>query len=275
MKKEKKKKNKSLKVITIIAIVLLVPVLFLAGIYFGGKYDKLPQSLSGVYQKLFGCGGVFAYTSATCEKPADAPSAVESATSTRGACRAAGWDWNTASGCYGDVFYEANVLPENASPPWSLSGAPGLASVSDGILTIDTIGIRNSHYYSRTETMGSGLFVSTRAKVTVGSGSVTFGGLFFRLGNSSYSKPIRIATDGIYEAVSTTRLYSIDATSWHIYHFVLENNSFKIYVDDTLVYQGTTSETNFLNSVSFGDASCGVGAEVYAQIDFVYYGKKN
>ncbi|RLC40105.1 MAG: hypothetical protein DRH33_00955 [Candidatus Nealsonbacteria bacterium] len=78
-----------------IAIVLLVPVLFLAGIYFGGKYDKLPESLSGVYQKLFGCGGVFAYTSDTCEKPADAPSAAADPYATRGACLAAGDLWCT------------------------------------------------------------------------------------------------------------------------------------------------------------------------------------
>ncbi|MCD6270589.1 DUF1566 domain-containing protein [bacterium] len=122
---------KKLKIISkaVVIILILTPLVFVSALYYFGKTGKLSPNLSKIYSSLFGCNGVFGYTSATCEKLADAPSASASSTATRGACNTSlNGGWLTSSGiCSNELvctFYNGKTLmwPKSADNPGTYNG---------------------------------------------------------------------------------------------------------------------------------------------------------
>ena len=122
---------KKLKIISkaLVIILILTPLVFVSALYYFGKAGKLSPNLSKIYSSLFGCNGVFGYTSATCEKLADAPSASASSTATRGTCNTSkNGGWLTSLGMCSDelvcTFYNGKTLmwPKTAENEGTYNG---------------------------------------------------------------------------------------------------------------------------------------------------------
>lgn len=126
------------------------------------------------------------------------------------------------------VMYEANELPDEASPVWGrVGGSANKSSISGSILTIETFG--HSLYYSRQGDLASnsaGNTVVARARYISGQD------VYLLIWDK-----IRFATfelrDNFVRGFGENgfKYYYMDVNAFHIYRLTLKNDKYQIYVD--------------------------------------------
>ncbi len=181
-----------------------------------------------------------------------------------------------------DVLYEANELPQNATPAWSKTQSTPSPSevISDGTLVLTISSGRNISYAS-----GSiGFSASTGYTVEARIKPVTFGSLeddylgesyncFFDFGDANQYGAVLLYPDHVSLMFDQTidKYYFTTTDDFHIYHVTVEGSTAKLYVDSVLriTVTGAVNDGPW-QVVKFAHLNPGTGAE--EQIwDYVYY----
>jgi len=165
-----------------------------------------------------------------------------------------------------DVKYEADVLPENADPPWTKTGYIN-SSIADGILKIIGVSLGGGGYtrkeedfnYDFTKSFG----IEFRAKIDPHYFLSSEAWLFLQDINSKsillYLQDSSTGKKIILEGETTITITDIDVTAFHIYRLEISNNQCSLYVDENLL----------------GDVNVGASISYYPFIlfgsDIIYY----
>jgi hypothetical protein len=179
------------------------------------------------------------------------------------------------------VQYDANELPADATPAWLLTGFDIAESVNNGILTVDENGTAN-HHYGLTDIgldFDIGITNEIKLKMTTGEFEEAFANEVASPDNQDYT----YAEFNVYEtkvvfpswlcASGEEASYEMDTTNdYHIYRMVAYQDNLKLYVDDILRLDETTSTAGWIDEPTdwyeFGKL-LNTGP-VYWQIDYNY-----
>ncbi len=147
------------------------------------------------------------------------------------------FDYRRKSGQTGDFFYdtvtyEANELPQDASPPWDSQYQDRGSSVSGGILTtghpIDDSQWFLEDPYGPIPDMGN--VMEVYMKVITEEGALPDRKAIFGIGNGSWTTLLKIYEDKITDDIGND--YSMDTTDdFHVYRMTLKSGDAIIYVD--------------------------------------------
>jgi len=178
-----------------------------------------------------------------------------------------------------EVFYPANKLPNESEPPWKLEETfvddTGIATVSDGILTLNTLS-ENAYWMYRRDWGASnnvGITIEARVKIEVADPSYYGMAIFFADG---------VYQSGLFFFEDKVRLHSKPYAmntkdAFHTYRILMKGNKIMLYVDGTFAVEDTVSSGNPYNYIRFGDIEAwppplrGYGI---AQWDYVAYTTK-
>lgn len=177
------------------------------------------------------------------------------------------------------VFYAASALPAASSPAWTkaTSGAGQSESVSGGVLTTAASGVSTQDYTITDGDLDTavGTTMETRLKVISTEGFVNSAirALYIQDGTNKcmlvfYSNQIRAVNDiAQFNGVS----FFMDTTDdFHVYRLTLKGTAVKVYVDGTLKFTHTITDTSASQKVAFGDFS-GSNNPHEEQWDYVSY----
>jgi hypothetical protein len=183
-------------------------------------------------------------------------------------------------GAWWDYSYEGDPMPDGADPVWRCSSDEvSVASISDGILTIDTSTAPGGklYYYMTLGSSGGkwdGSASSTiefRARaVKVGPGGNDKAGLL-NINTGTQSWTLSLALDKISMPDGA---YPLDATEFHVYRITIDNSSgtplYKVFVDGDLIYTSSEAKSSTTNRIIFGDSDSGAaGANGVTQWDYI------
>jgi len=167
------------------------------------------------------------------------------------------------------VKYEANELPENATPVWSKQGSEA-ATVSGGILTIvdtSTTSIRDYYrFWAMNRTTGSTIL--TRVKVN-STGTCGLG--FYVTDNTSWAF---VCFDNNSTDLNNLEFisYPVDNTIFHSYRITFKNGLMKIFLDEnpTPIINRSILRTSGNNVLQFG-SSAYLSSVSTSDWDYLYY----
>jgi len=125
-----------------------------------------------------------------------------------------------------EVQYEANELPDAATPAWTKAGSPETEEIVTGTLHVVDDG---STCYNQDPTNTGDCTLGLRMKVVSGEGS-------FDIANDDDYYYVECGTANVKLIGNTTDdSYVMDTTDdFHVYHLLIENHVAKLYIDDTL-----------------------------------------
>jgi len=181
-----------------------------------------------------------------------------------------------------DVFYDANVLPEDFDPPFMTLWPPHIDThdhyveeISDGTLHISTLFPDYTPWYHccgyyldwNADSL-IGFTVEARVKLIRYEGARMYGGMGFVAADNSSEVILLLNPDKVFEYWSD-KSFDIDTTDdFHVYRVAVLGNEYWIYIDGTLRIQGNTGAYN-RRGLAFGDLSNLANAEAYW--DYVAY----
>ena len=167
--------------------------------------------------------------------------------------------------------YEADVEPDSYG--WTLYGTD-LASVSGGILTIDTTGgaalqCQYMKFYPMVmPNLVGGFTIKFRAKVTTADLGAFH--MWPNDGQNGVFYQLYLTASAVYQA--STKICDFDTTDgYHVYRVYTSGTTGKLFIDD--VYKGSfTLQTTGGGTplISFGDASGDKTLKI--EIDYIYFG---
>lgn len=177
------------------------------------------------------------------------------------------------------VQYEANELPENATPAWTDAYEPDPLVAS--IVEINPVGILHTSglvvdgevvRWIRNESgISTAVGVTVETKIKIMTGSVMLSGNEepeIVINDGTYNYVMAIYTDGVVDGLGNV-IYTMDTTDdYHTYRMTTQNGTGSIYIDEILrgiIGSSATSEKNisFVATAANGD---------FEQLwDYVYY----
>ena len=177
-----------------------------------------------------------------------------------------------------DVLYEANQIPESATPAWTqVNLNPDTETAAGGIFTMaETLPVINGPYYTSSDANISnttGFTIQARLKVITTTNSTgldcilgvelgagqPWGYLYFTQTNIQ-----------INEGVVTPATYTMDTTDdFHIYHFTVKNSVCRAYVDG--IYRITATLNNIAGSGTLAEFGTFASGAYEHQWDYVYF----
>lgn len=175
-----------------------------------------------------------------------------------------------------DFAYTGDALPTASSPAWTTGGA-GAASVSSGVLNIDTTTNDGKYFeinrggdYNPTTVSGEKAYIQFRAKVNSEVDGVRFATQIYIAGQAG-TIALNLGefggNTGVFDNASNF-LSAVDLSQWHTYRVELDANapSYRLWIDDfnTSVASGTGYGNG--GSMYFGDGS----GDTQGNVDFDY-----
>jgi hypothetical protein len=181
----------------------------------------------------------------------------------------------TANSATWEGMYEANTLPTDNGWVEGVSNANSCAAVTDGVLTIDSMGTDRAPYWKRTDAVlnfDAGASIEFRLKFDDREVSTSNSACTFLFSNSSYMVFFEFGNDrvNLYYVNSSGAevLYTsciLNTTDvFHTYRLAAKagTNNLRFYVDNTLVFTGTLQTmTNPTPLMYFGDVTGGADAK--------------
>jgi hypothetical protein len=174
------------------------------------------------------------------------------------------------------VKYEADALPQNSTPAWSISsgGTVPTASVTGGELTIvSTAGGGWLNYFITQPSIDATKTHQLKAKAKVTSGSATFG-FSLEIDDGIRSANLTFRYDGTiqYNNASASPTVLVTGKSFTAYSEIIvelsQANGARVYQNGTLL--GSAAYTD-LYAVTTKQASFGASNIATAVFDYVYY----
>jgi hypothetical protein len=185
-------------------------------------------------------------------------------------------EWNATRPATSDTMswdgtYEATVLPTEDG--WSLGNgySNNYATVSGGVLTIDSMGTNTAPYWKRTDVafdFDRGVSLEFRMKFNEREASVSYSSCNFQISNSNYTVYIELGTDRVNMSYLNANgaevqygSYAMDTTNdFHIYRLAAQTgtNKLNFYVDNTPIPVITGTLCPIANGtpiLSFGDGT--------------------
>lgn len=167
--------------------------------------------------------------------------------------------------------YNANVLPENATPDWyrELYGT-ATAEIVGGALHITARGEGNALWYGHNPPRGwivdpaVGFTIEARIRVVAPSKQ---SGVSI-VGRDSIHDVYLLVEDN--QLVTADKTYTIDATNWHIYRITFDGSTEQVYADGNLVMRSGVWSSD-QNWTGFGRTGAGAGKDGEAYYDYIKY----
>lgn len=183
-----------------------------------------------------------------------------------------------------DVQYNANVLPENATPSWNLIEIGGSSTLNgDGTFNLTTTG-GVFRIYTRTTTMTTNKTkrIEARLRVNDSDGDTNYPSQGITISDGSKSATVFLVQDGVSNGVfvgtqlnTPTKLYDGNMSDYNTIRFEVNDvDGLDLYVNGVLEgnYPYSSFRTRTSNSIEFGDgqdAFLRMNADVDWQ--YVYY----
>jgi len=175
-----------------------------------------------------------------------------------------------------DVFYSADKLPDDPTLdyPWTLNENfvedIGVASVSDGILKLNTTSETHGWDYTRNWNANNSVGWIVEARVKIEAHDLLSQGLDF-IDGSKWTD-VEFETDRIEILISDEwTSIDVDNTFFRTYRIRLKGSDFKIYLDNALIFEGEATRTAAQNKIRFGKGWTGDNYGGISHWDYVAY----
>lgn len=169
-----------------------------------------------------------------------------------------------------------NVFPnEEVFSPWQIGGRFYVKSVSQGVLTVKTVGTGHGHFNRGDERLNNetGTTVEFKMKLLQAS-SHGFQGAFFALQDGTHEAKITFYPDSISvrdQNIEKAAYAMNTSNDFHVYRLTMVKDSLRVYVDYNLVATITLEKAVPHKGIIFGDLSTEEGENIHAEFDYIIY----
>ncbi len=167
-----------------------------------------------------------------------------------------------------NASYFGNVLPEFASPPWpKYTSGTYAENLGNGILSLSASGTSYIYYDYRDSNLSNSAGTTIEARLKVTSSGTGWSNLVY-VNDGIVQEGVVFYVDGIHLYFNGAS-YAMDTTTYHVYRFVVQGSSVKVYVDGVLRIDAVGGGAGGVQSIQWGVHQPGTTAS--SEWDYLRY----